>query len=72
LVENARSQGRPQRDRQDAAYRFMQAACGDLPGYEEALRALYKSDQAGFNAIISSWPEDTQGYIAKLLKPLAP
>jgi hypothetical protein len=72
LVEVALSQGPSERERQDAAYRFMQAACGDLPGYEEALRALYRSDAARFSDIISGWPEDVQRYIEKLLQPPCP
>lgn len=67
LVEEARSSGRTQRERQDAAYRFMQAACGDLPGYEEALRALYREDKEGFSALVAPWPDDIRAYIARLL-----
>jgi hypothetical protein len=67
LVEQARSAGRTARERQDSAYRFMQAACGDMPGYEEALRALYRSDLTRFQEEISGWPRDIREYIAKLL-----
>jgi hypothetical protein len=67
LVEEARRKGRSQRERQDAAYRFMQAMCGDRPGYEEALRSLYKSDAAGFSAEIAAWPEDLKAYVGRLL-----
>ena len=31
---------------------------GDLPGFEEATRALYAADKAGFAHQIRSWPED--------------
>jgi hypothetical protein len=67
LVETARSEGQTERQRQDAAYRFMQAVCGDRAGYEEALRALYRSDRAAFAAAIGDWPADVRGYIFKLL-----
>lgn len=67
LVDEARASGRTARERQDSAYRFMQAACGDMPGYEEALRALYRSDDAAFQAQIGAWPEDIRAYISKLL-----
>src|SRR5262249_22609210 len=41
LVEQARRAGVDDRKaRQEAAYRFMASMAGDLPGYEEALRAL--------------------------------
>jgi uncharacterized protein len=56
LVDAARSQGRTLRERQDAAYRFMQGLCGDMEGYEEALRALYRSDSALFASAIARWP----------------
>ena len=67
LVEAARKAGKSDRERQDAAYRFMQAACGDLPGYEEALRALYAQRQRDFRAIVDHWPPDYARYIASLL-----
>ncbi len=67
LVDEARSKGRTQRECRDAAYRFMQAACGDLPDYEEALRALYAARDEDLDAIINQWPEDFGRYIRKLL-----
>ncbi len=47
LVEAARKQGQGEqkiRQTQDVAYRFMYAIAGDLPGFEEAARALYAWD----------------------------
>lgn len=67
LVDAARSQGRTVRERQDAAYRFMQGLCGDMGGYEEALRALYRSDGIMFASAIAHWPEDVRLYINSLL-----
>jgi hypothetical protein len=67
LVDQARSMARTTRERQDRAYRFMQAACGDMGGYEEALRALYRSDQTAFQQQISAWPREIRDYISKLL-----
>jgi hypothetical protein len=67
LVDAARSQGRTVRERQDAAYRFMQGLCGDMEGYEEALRALYRSDSAMFASAIARWPDDVRLYINSLL-----
>jgi hypothetical protein len=69
LVEEARGQGRSERERRDAAYHFMQASCGDMPGYEEALRALYAGRESDFDALTSEWPADVRRYIAKLLGP---
>jgi hypothetical protein len=45
----------------------MQASCGDWPGYEEALRALYKGEDGTFQSLIAGWPEDARRYIGKLL-----
>lgn len=67
LVDAARSEGRTERERQDAAYRFMQSLCGDMEGYEEALRALYRSDSAALSSVIARWPEDIRHYIGSLL-----
>ena len=66
LVEEARLKGRSERERRDSAYHFMQALCGDMPGYEEALRALYRGS-AEFDALIGGWPADVRRYIARLL-----
>ena len=61
LVEAARraSEG-PDRIRaaREAAYRFASAIGGDLPGFEEAMRALFAGDDAGFEARIQAWPAD--------------
>lgn len=67
LVETARIDGKSDRERQDAAYRFMQAACGDFAGYEEALRALYSGREDDLNVIIDQWPRDVGHYVRRLL-----
>jgi hypothetical protein len=69
LVEEARRGAngvRSERERRDAAYHFMQATCGDRPGYEESLRALYKGDDARFAALTAAWPADVRAYIERL------
>lgn len=69
LVEEARRQGagRDQvRARREAAYRFLAAMAGDLPGYEDALRALFAGDRARFDAQSGSWPKDVRDYGLKL------
>jgi hypothetical protein len=50
----------------DAAYHFMTAMCGDLPGYEEALRALFAGDRSRFAACLSAWPADLRDHALKL------
>ncbi len=61
LVEDAmRADGSKERARsaRDAAYRFMSAMAGDLPGFEEASRALFADDRDGFGQHSAPWPHD--------------
>jgi hypothetical protein len=70
LVDEARrgaSEGADMRRRRDAAYRFMSDMCGDRPGYEEALRAMYRGDEEGFAALVAAWPADVRDYARRLL-----
>jgi hypothetical protein len=67
LVDEARAKGQTDRERRDAVYRFMQAACGNMPGYEEALRALYSGRDSDFFTLIDDWPLDIANYIRGLL-----
>jgi uncharacterized protein len=46
------------RARREAAYRFMSAMGGDLPGFEEAARALFAGDLDQLRDRISAWPPD--------------
>jgi len=67
LVDNARRAGdQHRRERQEAAYHFMYAMGGDLPGYEEATRALFAGDAAGMEQRIATWPEDIRSYVLHL------
>ena len=45
----------------------MSDMCGDRPGYEEALRALYRGERERFGALIGEWPKDVREYIKGLL-----
>jgi hypothetical protein len=56
------------RVRRDAVYAFMSAIAGDLPGFEEATRALYAGDEARLAAETAGWPPDLRSHVAKLLK----
>ena len=51
---------------QEAAYRFMSAIAGDLPGFEEATRALYAYDRRKFAQLIADWPEDVRDFAVNL------
>lgn len=73
LVEDARrvsAAGDGHRDRrraaQESAYRFMQAMAGDLPGYEDATRALFAGDVARFEERTATWPEDVREHASLL------
>lgn len=69
LVEDARrTQGDAQTPRQsrEAAYKFMHALAGDLPGYEEATRTLFAGNRAAFEKQIAGWPEDVNAYANQL------
>lgn len=69
LVEDARkAEPTPARARQarEAAGRFMTAMAGDLPGYEEASRALYARDGKRLAAEMKSWPKDIRAHALAL------
>ena len=51
---------------QESAYRFMSAIAGNLPGFEEATRALFAYDRRRFSELIAGWPEDVRDYAVKL------
>ncbi|HKJ01179.1 MAG TPA: DUF2239 family protein [Longimicrobiales bacterium] len=69
LVDQARKAGAQQdrvRQAQDAAFRFMSALAGDLPGFEEAIRALFARDPDKFDAETEAWPADVRAYSGTL------
>lgn len=66
LVEEARKDvhgTERRRAAQEACYRFMNAVAGDLPGFQEALRALYANDRARFEQFTESWPSDVRRHV---------
>lgn len=69
IVDEARKTASPRQQRQaahEAAYQFMQAIAGDLPGYEEATRALFADDRISLEQQIATWPEDIRTYALRL------
>lgn len=72
LVEQAR-RDREQTDRQrtarEVAYRVMSALAGNLPGFEEASRALFAGDGTRFAEQTEGWPPDVAGYVRELAAP---
>ncbi|CAG2259280.1 MULTISPECIES: DUF2239 family protein [Burkholderia] len=71
LVEDARrthAAADRQRDAQARAYHFMSAMAGDLPGFEEAARALYANDPARLAELIAGWPHDVRDHALALAR----
>ncbi|WP_395672323.1 DUF2239 family protein [Phenylobacterium sp.] len=69
LVEDARrgSAGADAaRQAQEALYRVMSVLAGDLPGFEDAARALYGRDDAALDAHLGRWPADVAAYLTRL------
>lgn len=75
LIEEAKKRNQAQdllRQRQEATYKFMTVMAGDLPNYEEALRALYAGDAKKFAKLMADWPKDIQAHTATLAKEAWP
>lgn len=69
LVDGARKAAHPHQEKQaaqEAAYRFMQVIAGNLPGYEEAIRALFADDRPVLEERTISWPSDIRAYALRL------
>jgi hypothetical protein len=69
LVDGARKRGEgAERARLawEAAGRFMWAMAGNLPGFEEASRALYARNADRLAAITSGWPRDIRAQVERL------
>ncbi len=72
LVEEARK-ANADKDRvriaQDATARFAGVMAGDRSGFEEAMRALYASDEIRFKAMIMHWPKDIREAAWQMAEP---
>ncbi|HEY8383587.1 MAG TPA: DUF2239 family protein [Microvirga sp.] len=69
LIDDARRSDAGEGDhraRRDAAYTFMAALGGDLPGFEEGARALYAGDRAQLESRIAAWPADLRDHALRL------
>ena len=69
LVDEARrASGDRDRHRaaRDAAYHFMSAMAGNMPGFEEASRALFAGERRRFSEHVAGWPGDVRDHIVKL------
>lgn len=66
LIDQARKGENSQatfRARIDAVGRIMTVLAGNLPGFEEACRSLYRRDLAGLTQCIKGWAPDIRSYI---------
>jgi hypothetical protein len=69
LVEEARraNAGKDRvRRAQESAYRFLSAMAGDLPGFEEAARALFAGKRSHFERETARWPAGIRDHARKL------
>lgn len=73
LVDSARREHEV-RDRlkqaTNTAYKFMSLIAGDLPGFEEASRALFAADPLRLDAHTGAWPADVRKHLFKLMAPV--
>ncbi len=58
------------REAHEAVYRFMSVLAGNLPEFEEALRAFYAGKYSRVGELIAPWPKDVRAYLNKLLTRL--
>ena len=71
LVEEARrvNEGKDRvRRSQEATYRFMSAIGGNLPGFEEAIRALFANNPERLEEQIRAWPTDIRTHVIRLVE----
>lgn len=72
LVEDA-SRANEAKDRvrkaQESTYRFMSAMAGNLPGYEDTVRALFAGQPEQFGALTEAWPADVRDHARRLALP---
>ncbi|MBN9134858.1 MULTISPECIES: DUF2239 family protein [unclassified Phyllobacterium] len=69
LIDEARKAGGSEtktRAAQEAAYHFALAMAGNMPGFEDAIRALFAGNQTAFVERVSEWPTDVRQYAIKL------
>lgn len=72
LVDDARRADGGQTGRKAAherTYSFLSALAGDLPGYEEAIRALFAGEDETFADRMATWPPDIRNHALALSRP---
>ncbi|MCW7539490.1 DUF2239 family protein [Aquabacterium sp. A7-Y] len=72
LVEQAmRGEGAGSRQMLDAIYGPLSTVAGNLEGFEEAVRALYRMDEDGFAQHTRTWAKDVRSYFRARLREAA-
>lgn len=56
------------RQLQERTYRFMSAMAGNLPGFEEASRALFANKIADMETHMAGWPDDVRAHVLRLFE----
>lgn len=54
---------------QERSYKVMTALAGDLPGFEEASRALFAGQTKQMANLVETWPENIREYVLRLAEP---
>lgn len=73
LVEDAKKSASGKdliKQAQERAYKFMSAMAGNLPYYEESLRALFAKDKKKFKECVVDWPKDVRQHALSLAAPV--
>jgi hypothetical protein len=65
-ADSGQAEARAARER---TYRFLSAIAGDLPGFEDASRALFAGDLDAFGDRMDRWPGDIKTYAMRLAGP---
>ena len=65
-ADNGRTAARQASER---TWRFLNALAGDLPGFEEASRALFAGDGTLFAQCMNRWPAAVRAYALQLAMP---
>lgn len=71
LIDDARKRNPGEQEARaaiEAAGRFLSAMAGDLPGYEEASRALYARNKKRFHELTREWPRDIRLHAHHLVR----
>jgi uncharacterized protein len=74
LVDETRKRGGPNlraREARDAAGAFMWVMGGNLPGFEEASRALFAADYQRLKGLVGQWPRDIRQHLARMVDEAA-